>query len=101
MAPNSSNLSDAHYGYDLVLSTTQESINAGLLQYLMNTKNTQPYSYLFFAVDDTGTPSVRKSLQEVLWATGGLNPFDVPMAPTQMITAFRSFRNCVWVAASV
>ncbi|SCO88977.1 uncharacterized protein FRV6_13105 [Fusarium oxysporum] len=34
MAPNQSNLSNPKYGYDFVVATTQESINAGLVQYL-------------------------------------------------------------------
>jgi hypothetical protein len=77
MAPKASNLSDG-YNYDVVVSTTQESINAGLIQYLSNTKTSQPYTYLFFLVDDQGTPSIQISLPELLEKTGGINPFEIP-----------------------
>jgi hypothetical protein len=78
MAPNSSHLADARYGYDLVVSTTQESINAGLLQYLQNTSATQPYHHLLFLADNKGTPSVRLTLAELLARTGNVNPFEIP-----------------------
>ncbi|SPJ81576.1 uncharacterized protein FTOL_08981 [Fusarium torulosum] len=51
MAPNQSNLSDPKYLYDFVVSTTQESINSGLS---------------------------KKFLDEIMYMSGGLNPFDIP-----------------------
>lgn len=78
MAPNQSNLTDPKYLYDFVVSTTQESINAGLVQYLQNTQGKQPYTYLCFLADENGDPKTEKSLDEVLKMSGGLNPFDIP-----------------------
>ncbi|PSS14759.1 hypothetical protein M430DRAFT_141905 [Amorphotheca resinae ATCC 22711] len=78
MAPSQSNLSDPKYLYDFVVSTTQESINAGLVQYLHNTKGKQPLTYLCFLADNTGAPTIQKSLDEILQMSGGLNPFDIP-----------------------
>jgi hypothetical protein len=78
MAPNSSHLADEKYRYDLVVSTTQESINAGLLQYLQNTSTTQPYQYLFYMADQQGATTVRLTLTELLSKSGNVNPFDIP-----------------------
>ena len=78
MAPIQSNLSDPKYLYDFVVSTTQESINAGLVQYLQNTKGKKPFTYLFFLADQKGTPTKEKSLDEFLQLSEGLNPFEIP-----------------------
>lgn len=77
MAPNQSNLSDPRYLYDFVVSTTQESINAGLVQYLHNTGKKQPFTYLCFLADENGDPKSEVSLEEVLDKTGGISPFDI------------------------
>lgn len=78
MAPNASHLADEKYRYDLVVSTTQESINAGLLQYLQNTSTTQPYQYLFYMADQQGATTVRLTLTELLSKSDNVNPFDIP-----------------------
>jgi hypothetical protein len=78
MAPNQSNLTDPKYGYDFVVSTTQESINSGLVQYLQNTGSKQPFTYLCFLADENGDPTDEKSLDEILELSGGINPFDIP-----------------------
>ncbi|CAN9347874.1 unnamed protein product [Alternaria sp. RS040] len=78
MAPNSSHLSDSKYRYDLVVATTQESINAGLLQYLQNTNANQPYQYLFYMVDEEGATKDRLTLAQLLAKSGNVNPFDIP-----------------------
>ena len=70
-------LSSLQYGYDFVVSTTQASINSGLLEYLNN--NMQPVSYLCFLVDrNTGNPHGSISLEKLLVRTNGVNPFDIP-----------------------
>ncbi|KAM4064425.1 gamma-glutamyltranspeptidase periplasmic precursor [Hirsutella rhossiliensis] len=76
MFAQESYLSDARYGYDFVVSTAQESINASLKQFL-NQGNHKPLSLCFLA-DEAGRPSVQKSLDEVLRLTQGVNPFDIP-----------------------
>ncbi len=78
MAPSDSHLNFPKYGYDLVVATTQESINAGLVQYLQNTTGKAPISYLCFLADDKGNPVIEKSLDELMQLSGGINPFDIP-----------------------
>lgn len=48
MDATNSDLSSSKYGYDFVVSTTQASINSGLLQYL--NECTQPETCLCFQV---------------------------------------------------
>ncbi|KAF7561512.1 hypothetical protein G7046_g2635 [Stylonectria norvegica] len=75
-AAHGSYLSSAKYGYDFVVSTTQASINSGLLAFLSETS--QPIEYICFMVDpDTGAPSKVATLDEVIKETGGVNPFDI------------------------
>jgi GTP-binding protein EngB required for normal cell division len=70
MAPSQSFLSDPWYGYDAVVATTQESINAGLVQYMMNK---HPIRYMFFFMKGSdGEKSVVKSLDEMLKISGGI-----------------------------
>lgn len=78
MAPNQSNLSDPKYLYDFVVSTTQESINSGLVQYLQNTGKKQPVTYLCFLADDNGDPTKEVTLDEIVQKSGGISPFDIP-----------------------
>ncbi|KAL5584370.1 hypothetical protein FOVSG1_013759 [Fusarium oxysporum f. sp. vasinfectum] len=78
MAPSQSNLSNPKYLYDFVVATTQESINAGLVQYLQNTSAKQPDTYLCFLADENGEPTEEVSLDELLKLSGGINPFDIP-----------------------
>ncbi|KNA98121.1 hypothetical protein FOXG_02547 [Fusarium oxysporum f. sp. lycopersici 4287] len=78
MAPNQSNLSDPKYGYDFVVATTQESINAGLVQYLMNIARKQKYTYRFFLRYKNPDPTVEMDLDQLLDMSGGINPFDIP-----------------------
>lgn len=78
MAPNQSHLSNSKYGYDFVVATTQESINAGLVQYLQNTGRTQDYNYLCFLADQNGDPTSEVPLEDVVRLSGGINPFDIP-----------------------
>jgi hypothetical protein len=78
MAPNQSHLSNSKYGYDFVVATTQESINAGLVQYLQNTGRTQDYTYLCFLADQNGDPTSEVSLEDVVRLSGGIHPFDIP-----------------------
>ncbi|KAM0080372.1 hypothetical protein ACKRZS_007467 [Fusarium odoratissimum] len=78
MAPSQSNLSNPKYLYDFVVATTQESINAGLVQYLQNTSAKQPDTYLCFLADENGEPTEEVSLNELLKLSGGINPFDIP-----------------------
>lgn len=78
MAPNQSNLSNPKYLYDFVVSSTQESINIGLVQYLQNTGRKQPVTYLCFLADDNGDPTKEVTLNEIMEQSGGINPFDIP-----------------------
>jgi len=78
MAPNASYLTNPKYGYDFVVATTQESINAGLIQYLQNTKGKQPVNYLCFLADQSGSPTKEITLDELKKLSGGISPFGIP-----------------------
>ncbi len=78
MAPTCSNLTNEKYGYDVVVSSTQESINAGLIQYLQNSTGKQPVTYLCFLANDNGEPTTEKSLEEIIQLSGGADPFKIP-----------------------
>ncbi|KAK4206524.1 hypothetical protein QBC37DRAFT_488087 [Rhypophila decipiens] len=73
---NASFLSSPKYGYDFVVSTTQASINSGLLELLSH--GNKPETYLCFLADEDGNPSKQMALDELLKLTGGVNPFDIP-----------------------
>lgn len=76
MGRNSSYLSNAKYGYDFVVATTQESINAGLVEYLSNP--TQPVTRLCFLMGSEGSAEQQISLDELMKRTDGVNPFGIP-----------------------
>ena len=81
MAVNASHLSDPTYPYDFIVSTTQGSINSGLLSYL--NKGNQPITYLCFLADSSGDPTTSIDLADLLNNTkgplypNGVNPFDL------------------------
>ncbi|KUJ09027.1 uncharacterized protein LY89DRAFT_711310 [Mollisia scopiformis] len=52
------------------------------MQYLQNTKGKQPFTYLCFLADSTGAPTIKKSLEEIMQLSGGVNPFDIPNGGT-------------------
>lgn len=70
-------LSDDKHGYDLVISTTQASINAGLLTYLG--EGSHPEEFICLLVNPkSGKPSIQVSLNDLLRRTNGVNPFEIP-----------------------
>ncbi|KAF7183837.1 hypothetical protein CNMCM7691_004259 [Aspergillus felis] len=71
---NSSHLSAQQYGYDAVVSTTQESINAVMKRYLATNK--QPEVCCCFVDKDGAETQV--SLDEVLSKSNNTNPFEIP-----------------------
>ncbi|MCJ1438140.1 hypothetical protein MMC27_007527 [Xylographa pallens] len=79
MGVATSNLSDAKYGYDVVVATTQASINSTLWEWLSEAK--QPVSYICFLNNpnpSSGHPMIQVTLANLLTLTGGVNPFDIP-----------------------
>ena len=76
MGRNSSYLSNAKYGYDFVVATTQESINAGLVEYLSDTN--QPATSLCFLMGSEGVAGQVLGLDELMKRTNGINPFNIP-----------------------
>lgn len=68
----------SRYGYEFVVSTTQASINSGLLEYF--SQGNQPVTYICFlaANKKTKTPPQQISLEDLMKKTGGINPFDIP-----------------------
>ncbi|KAK1622870.1 hypothetical protein BDP81DRAFT_410996 [Colletotrichum phormii] len=76
MDASNSNLTDSRYGYDIVVSTTQASINLGLLEYLW--ESNQPVKYICYLSDpNTGNATAQISLEELMKRTDGVNPFDI------------------------
>ncbi|MET0514181.1 MAG: hypothetical protein ABW047_02465 [Nitrospiraceae bacterium] len=75
MPADQSNLSSSKYGYDFVVATTQESINAGLREYLY--KVPQEPKVLCFLADETGNPTKLIELEELKKRTDGIDPFDI------------------------
>ncbi|KAK1532351.1 uncharacterized protein CCOS01_04334 [Colletotrichum costaricense] len=76
MDVNNSNLTDLKYGYDFVVSTTQASINSGLLEYLW--ESNQPVDYICYISDsNNGNATTQISLDELLKRTDGVNPFEI------------------------
>lgn len=70
-----SHLSASQYGYDFVLSTTQASINANLLNYLNDSD--QPEQYICYLADPaTGNPIEEIALKDLI-KKSGYNPFEV------------------------
>ncbi|WYZ43624.1 hypothetical protein EsH8_VII_000060 [Colletotrichum jinshuiense] len=76
MDASNSNLTDPRYGYDFVVSTTQASVNSGLLEYLWESNH--PVNYVCYLSDpNTGNATTQISLDELLKRTNGVNPFDI------------------------
>ncbi|QIW97853.1 hypothetical protein AMS68_003371 [Peltaster fructicola] len=76
MAPIQSNLEK--YGYDFVVSTTQESINAGLLQYLQNTNGEMEPMTMIFLQEKGKAKGDPLSLKDFLALPNTTDPFKIP-----------------------
>ena len=74
MSANQSNLSNAHYGYDFVVATTQESINATMKEYLYN--SVFPTIKMYWNQDANGNP-VTVSYEDLMVQTKGTDPLKV------------------------
>lgn len=75
MSANQSELSNAHYGYDFVVATTQESINGTMKEYLYN--SIFPVVQMYWNQDANGNP-VAVSRDDLLKQTNGTDPLTVP-----------------------
>ena len=75
MSANQSNLGNPKYGYDLVVATTQESINATMKEYLYNT--VFPTVSMYWNQDEKGNP-VPVSYDDLMKQTNGTDPLKVP-----------------------
>ena len=79
MGASASNLSDARYGYDIVVATTQASLNSTLWEWL--SQAAQPVTHLCFLNNPnpgSGQPMIQVTLENLLTRTGGVNPFEIP-----------------------
>ncbi|RYC65205.1 hypothetical protein CHU98_g967 [Xylaria longipes] len=76
--PTASNLSK--YGYDFIVSTTQAAINSGLWEYMIESAEKQPITYLCYVVnpDDPHGNNLLVPIEKLLADTGNVNPFDIP-----------------------
>jgi hypothetical protein len=75
MSVNQSDLSNARYGYDFVVATTQESINGTMKEYLYN--STFPLVQMYWNQDAQGNP-VAILRDDLLKQTNGTDPLTVP-----------------------
>lgn len=73
MSASQSNLSA--YGYDIVVATTQASLNTTLKEYL--SANTQPEAVICYVADENGNPKLI-DYAELLKEASGSDPFAVP-----------------------
>lgn len=79
MSANQSNLSNPHYGYDLVLATTQASVNATMEEWLSKLKG-EPFVQAYVYNPDHGpneTGAVPTDFDKMV-KTIGFDPFTVP-----------------------
>lgn len=76
MSETQSDLSSPKYGYDFVVATTQESINATMKQYLSSPGAAAPMVTQCYVMDENGNPQAI-DYQALLKATGGVDPFSV------------------------
>jgi len=78
MGASASALSSTQYGYDVVVATTQESIDSILNIWLSGVKAETRY-VCFIAVAPGTDNAVRTvTLEALLTMTGNVNPFDIP-----------------------
>lgn len=75
MSASKSNLSSESYGYDFVVATTQESINATMLEYLSGISS--PTIEQYYLLGDKGE-NEPISKEDLLKITNGIDPFDIP-----------------------
>ncbi|MGC2087570.1 MAG: hypothetical protein WA702_29880 [Bradyrhizobium sp.] len=75
MSVSQSNLSDPHYGYDLVVAVTQASVNATLKQYLAGLS--APEVFICY-VYDTNNNLVPIDYKTLVANAGGTDPFSIP-----------------------
>ena len=79
MGASASNLSDPKFGYDIVVATTQASINSTLWEWLTQAK--QPLTHICFLNNPnpkSGHPMVQVTLDNLKTLTGGVDPFEIP-----------------------
>lgn len=75
MSASKSFLSDPKYGYDVVVATTQASINATMKQFLSKLK--EPVATVCYVADATGSPALI-DYDALVAAAHGSDPFKVP-----------------------
>jgi hypothetical protein len=90
MGASSSNLSDPKYGYDFVVATTQESINAALKTFMSKIKS--PVVNCCWVADDKGRPT-RIDYQKLLAESGGTDPFALPNGTDPSDQNFKNLLN--------
>ena len=75
MSATQSNLSASQYGYDVVVSTTQGSINATLKEFL--SAGTEPVAVICYVADNNGNPTPI-DCATLMTNANGSDPFAVP-----------------------
>ncbi|EAZ82738.1 hypothetical protein [Algoriphagus machipongonensis] len=75
MSISQSDLSNPHYGYDFVVATTQESINATMDEYMSTIDS--PEVSICYIMDPNGNPK-QIDYQTLIKQANGTDPFSVP-----------------------
>lgn len=75
MSSNKSNLSSSKYGYDFVVATTQESINATMKEFLSTLA--EPTVNICYVADENGNPTAI-DYDKLKAAANGSDPFSIP-----------------------
>ncbi|KAJ4309365.1 hypothetical protein N0V94_008967 [Neodidymelliopsis sp. IMI 364377] len=99
MSANQSNLTDVRYGYDIVLATTQASINATMKTYLrkLGKRNKEVYIIIVTKGDTTETELI--SWEKLQQQVPGVDPFSIPNGATvAQNDAISKLSDCNFVA---
>ena len=87
MPNNDSYISAPSYGYDFVVATTQQSINATLLKFLDSCQ--EPVAYICFVADSEGKPE-QIEYDELKKRAHDTDPFSLPATVDPNSTEFRN-----------
>ncbi|KAJ8122436.1 hypothetical protein ONZ43_g1370 [Nemania bipapillata] len=102
MSMNQSYLSNLKYGYDFVVTTTQASINSGLVGFMAEGK--QPVKCMCFLANESGNLAEQVTLEELLEKTKNINPFDIPTdtpIDDDRIKSLNEARFCVGIKIQI
>lgn len=96
MSANQSDLSNAHYGYDVVVATTQKSINATMDEFLSELES--PEVIKCYVMDENGNPQ-EIDYNELIQRAKGTDPFNVPKGTATSDQAIQNLSSAFFMYA--